>query len=108
MYSNISTDRSPLHAISLVVSPQHVYACEVSAALVAYTQLVDVLVLSSALSALRPGSDMTWFQGLRMMFYFITPNESSFATPGEVPDYLDKVPHTHAQTESTYNHPIQA
>jgi len=55
-------------------------------------------LLSSSLSALRPGSDMTWFQGLRMMFYLITPNESSFATPGEVPDYLDKVAHTHAHT----------
>lgn len=40
---------------------------------------------------------MTWFQGLRMMFYFITPNESSFATPEEVPDYIDKVG-THAAT----------
>ena len=40
---------------------------------------------------------MTWFQGLRMMFYFITPNESSFATPEEVPDYIEKVG-THTST----------
>ena len=43
---------------------------------------------------------MTWFQGLRMMFYFITPNESSFATPKEVPDYLDKVS-THERRSQT-------
>ena len=42
-------------------------------------------------SALGGRAPMTWFQGLRMMFYALTPSESSFATPEEVPDYIEKV-----------------